>query len=132
MTRGFFRLAAALGLRAVSVMQPSGLFDGVDALVPVPFHWRKKWKRGYNQTEMIARGDIPCDRYTGRFKVACASRPPHSYIPYFGAANSKYPRHFPLSRPLLLQSRHGRFAQGAPRNACQRHLHNGSDAAIGW
>ncbi len=25
-------------------------------LAPVPLHWRKKWKRGYNQAEWIARG----------------------------------------------------------------------------
>lgn len=25
-------------------------------LVPVPLHWRKQWKRGYNQAEWIARG----------------------------------------------------------------------------
>ena len=25
-------------------------------LVPVPLHWRKQWRRGYNQAEWIARG----------------------------------------------------------------------------
>jgi ComF family protein len=29
---------------------------GADALVPVPLHWRRKWWRGYNQSEAIARG----------------------------------------------------------------------------
>lgn len=28
----------------------------VDYLVPVPLHYRKKWKRGYNQAEVIAKG----------------------------------------------------------------------------
>ena len=28
-------------------------------LAPVPLHWRKKWKRGYNQAEWIARGLAP-------------------------------------------------------------------------
>ena len=27
-----------------------------DMIVPVPLHWRRKWKRGYNQAEVIARG----------------------------------------------------------------------------
>ena len=27
-----------------------------DVIVPVPLHWRRKWKRGYNQAEVIARG----------------------------------------------------------------------------
>lgn len=31
-------------------------FKDVDVIVPVPLHKRKKWKRGYNQTELIAEG----------------------------------------------------------------------------
>lgn len=27
-----------------------------DMVMPVPLHWRRKWKRGYNQAEVIARG----------------------------------------------------------------------------
>ncbi len=35
-----------------------------DYIVPVPIHWRRRWRRGYNQAEVIARGlqeakDIP-------------------------------------------------------------------------
>jgi len=26
----------------------------VDCVVPVPLHWKRKWKRGYNQAEIIA------------------------------------------------------------------------------
>ena len=29
-------------------------FNDVDAVVPVPLHWRRKWSRGYNQAEIIA------------------------------------------------------------------------------
>ena len=25
-------------------------------LVPVPLHWRRRWRRGFNQAEMLARG----------------------------------------------------------------------------
>ena len=28
----------------------------VTAVVPVPLHWRRRWKRGYNQAELAARG----------------------------------------------------------------------------
>jgi ComF family protein len=28
---------------------------GVEAIVPVPLHWRHRWARGYNQAEAIAR-----------------------------------------------------------------------------
>ncbi len=27
----------------------------VDLLVPVPLHWRRKWQRGFNQSELLAR-----------------------------------------------------------------------------
>jgi len=29
-------------------------FADVDAVVPVPLHWTRRWKRGYNQAELIA------------------------------------------------------------------------------
>ena len=34
----------------------SHLFSDVDAIVPVPLHWMRRWKRGYNQAEVIASG----------------------------------------------------------------------------
>lgn len=30
-------------------------FTDVDAVVPVPLHWTRHWRRGYNQAEVIAR-----------------------------------------------------------------------------
>ena len=29
--------------------------DSVDVLVPVPLHWRRLWRRGFNQSELLAR-----------------------------------------------------------------------------
>ena len=34
----------------------SPLFADVDAVIPVPLHWLRQWRRGYNQAEVIARG----------------------------------------------------------------------------
>lgn len=31
-------------------------FADVDAIIPVPLHWTRRWKRGYNQAEHIAAG----------------------------------------------------------------------------
>lgn len=45
-------LAAAYGRHLLT----SGFFDGVDMLIPVPLHWRKMLRRGYNQSIHIARG----------------------------------------------------------------------------
>ncbi len=33
-----------------------GFFDGIDLIVPIPITWRRRWKRGYNQSEAIAQG----------------------------------------------------------------------------
>lgn len=41
-----------LGKRLASSEQ----FSDVDLIVPVPLHWTRKWKRGYNQAEVIASG----------------------------------------------------------------------------
>ncbi len=32
------------------------LYAGVDVVVPVPLHWKKQKKRGFNQSEMFSRG----------------------------------------------------------------------------
>jgi ComF family protein len=33
----------------------SELFKDVDCVIPVPLHWIRRWRRGYNQAEIIAR-----------------------------------------------------------------------------
>jgi competence protein ComFC len=30
--------------------------EAFDAIVPVPLHWRKRWQRGFNQSELLAGG----------------------------------------------------------------------------
>lgn len=54
--RGFRRLAMALGEHMAADLLYSGIFDGVDVIVPVPLHFTKQARRGYSQTAMIARG----------------------------------------------------------------------------
>lgn len=43
--------AAMLGERLSGAPE----FSDVDAVVPVPLHWTRRWLRGYNQAEVIAR-----------------------------------------------------------------------------
>lgn len=59
---GARRLALWLGARMARDLTAAGLFSGVDALVPVPLHWRRRMKRGYNQSALLARG---ISRFTG-------------------------------------------------------------------
>lgn len=54
--RGFSRLATTMGRIGAEELKESGLFDGVDVLVPVPIHRTKRFKRGYNQSEELAKG----------------------------------------------------------------------------
>lgn len=41
-----------LGWKLIS----STLWSDIDMIIPVPLHWTRRWKRGYNQAEVIARG----------------------------------------------------------------------------
>lgn len=45
-----------LGKIYANELLPSGFFDDINALVPVPLHPAKLRRRGYNQSEWIARG----------------------------------------------------------------------------
>jgi ComF family protein len=55
-----------------------------DALVPVPLHWRRQWKRGFNQSELLAR-DIA--RRTA-IPVVKALRRAHATLTQAGLSNT--------------------------------------------
>lgn len=63
-----YRRFPSVGLRLGEIvgeeLHMAGFFEGADCVAPVPMHWLKKAKRGYNQAEYIAKGisnvtDIP-------------------------------------------------------------------------
>ena len=37
-----------------ALLSSAGHFADVDTVIPVPLHWWRKWRRGYNQAEVIA------------------------------------------------------------------------------
>ncbi len=45
-----------LGRCMAEEITPSGFFDGIDYIIPVPLHRKKLKMRGYNQSEMLAEG----------------------------------------------------------------------------
>ncbi|MDR2883421.1 MAG: ComF family protein [Alistipes sp.] len=53
---GRWALARDMGRWFGRVLADTDAWAGVDAIVPVPLHWRKVVRRGYNQSEYIARG----------------------------------------------------------------------------
>lgn len=53
---GRWRHALQMGEWFGGELSRCGLYGDVDVVVPVPLHRRKKLKRGYNQSEYIARG----------------------------------------------------------------------------
>ena len=47
-------LAKDLSIQLANFILKENIDKNVDVVVPVPMHWFKKWKRGYNQAELLA------------------------------------------------------------------------------
>ena len=50
------RRSLAPALSALMREHGSDALAGADCCVPVPLHWRRRWKRGFNQAAELARG----------------------------------------------------------------------------
>ncbi len=53
---GQWRTARRLGEWLGRELKASGLYEGIDLVIPIPLHTRKFIRRGYNQSEYIAEG----------------------------------------------------------------------------
>ena len=65
--RGAWRTARLMGEWYGRELRESDLYHDVDAVVPLPLHPLKRWRRGYNQSEYLAEGiaaqlGVPIDR----------------------------------------------------------------------
>lgn len=45
-----------MGQLIVKELAPKGFFEGIDVVVPLPLHWRRFLRRGYNQSAYLTRG----------------------------------------------------------------------------
>jgi ComF family protein len=50
------RRSIAPALSAMMRMQGKAVLTAADVVVPVPLHWRRRWRRGFNQAADLARG----------------------------------------------------------------------------
>lgn len=67
------RAAASAARRSVGTARGFG----VEAVVPVPLHWRRRWRRGYDQARLLADGlacelDLPVRRWLRRRRATPA------------------------------------------------------------
>lgn len=51
-----YELGAWMGRTAVQLLRNTGLFDGIDLLIPIPLSKSRLHRRGFNQAEVIAQG----------------------------------------------------------------------------
>lgn len=49
-------IGVAMGAMAAREFAPSGFFEGIDVIVPVPLARKRQRQRGYNQSECLAEG----------------------------------------------------------------------------
>lgn len=49
-------LGIDMGKKTGVILKKNGFFSDIDGLIPVPIHHKKEFVRGYNQSELLARG----------------------------------------------------------------------------
>lgn len=53
---GRWRFAQKMGEWLGEELRDSGNFEGIDLIIPIPLHYRRRLQRGYNQSEQLALG----------------------------------------------------------------------------
>ena len=103
-------------------------FRDVDAVIPVPLHWTRRWSRGYNQAEILAREVASVLGTSCQTGVLVRSRRTGTQIRKAVEEKKKnVSGAFSLRRPLPENVRHvllidDVFTTGATLNACYRTL----------
>lgn len=65
---GVIRAGKVIGAQMAAAPGAAKILRGADLVVPVPLHWRRRWRRGHNQAAILARalargcpGVLPAD-----------------------------------------------------------------------
>lgn len=112
-------------------------FKDVDLIIPVPLHWLRKWRRGYNQAEVIAKELAAALGAQIRTDVLCRARRTRTQTSLDAksrvknVANVFRIRHLPsAARHILIVD--DTFTTGATLSACYNILHTalGPDVRI--
>jgi ComF family protein len=69
------RVAEELGRLFAEVRREQLLSSGPEVVVPVPLHWRRRWQRGYNQSEALAREMARAMKLPHRSRILRRIRP---------------------------------------------------------
>ena len=122
--RGGWLAAQRMGEWYGAEMMRDGALEGIDLIVPIPLHWRKRLARRYNQSEYIAMGlshasDIEVD-------TRCVRRSRNNPSQAQRSRNERWENVeniFTITHPERLRSRHillvdDVFTTGATISSC--------------
>lgn len=104
--KGKHRIGAEFGKQYGRQLKNSGNFEGIDLIVPVPIHIRKKRLRGYNQSAMFAKGlaiafGVPWTEALKRLDIVDSQTSKSRLERFQNVENS-----FKVTQPNLLEGKH--------------------------
>ena len=88
-------------------IKSSNYFDGIDIIVPVPLHWKRRIKRGYNQSYYIAKGISEATGIPVNTKIIkrIVNNPTQTHLSHSERQNNVNGI-FKLKKPELIEGKH--------------------------